>query len=89
MTIVCEMDQTMRSFVRTYAQSSRSLNACMDAPISSLIIDIDNQTEGFDDFDDMTITSFTSKAKESKKWANRAKADEEPYEMLSLNWEEL
>ncbi|KAH7665753.1 Myb/SANT-like domain-containing protein [Dioscorea alata] len=52
MAIVCGNDQAMGSFARTGSQSSRSLGACMDQPPTSPVIDLDNQTQGFDDFDD-------------------------------------
>lgn len=57
----------------------------MDPSPTSLVFDLDNQTQEFDDFDDIapsqlpssdTPTSSTSMAKVSKKWAKRGKADE-------------
>ena len=86
MAIICGNDQEMGSFARTGAQSSRRLGARMDPPPTSPVIDLDNQTQGLDDFDDIALnqppsnntpTSFTSKAKASKKRAKRAKANEE------------
>ncbi|KAH7690228.1 hypothetical protein IHE45_02G033100 [Dioscorea alata] len=58
----------------------------MDQPPTSPVIDLDNQTQGFDDFDDFapsenptndTPTTTTSTAKKGKKRAKHANADEE------------
>ncbi|KAH7658062.1 hypothetical protein IHE45_17G062000 [Dioscorea alata] len=84
--IVCGNDQATGSFARTGSQSSRSLGARMDQPPTSPVIDLDNQTQGFDDFDDFapsenptndTPTTATSTAKKGKKRAKHANADEE------------
>ncbi|XP_039133242.1 phosphoenolpyruvate carboxylase kinase 1-like [Dioscorea cayenensis subsp. rotundata] len=52
MAIVCGNDQVTGPFARKGAQSSRSLGARMDQPPTSPVIDLDNQPQGFDDFDD-------------------------------------
>ena len=76
MAIVCGNDQATGSFARKGAQSSRSLGARMDQPPTSPVIDLDNQPQGFDDFDDYessecptndTPTTATSTAKKCKK----------------------
>ncbi|KAH7685753.1 hypothetical protein IHE45_04G061100 [Dioscorea alata] len=86
MAIVCGNDQATGSFARMGSQSSRSLGARMEQPPPTPIIDLDNQTQGFNDFDEVgqsqspindAPTSSTSKPKEGKKRAKRAKADEE------------
>ena len=86
MAIVCGNDQATESFARTGSQDSRSLGARMEQQPTSPIIDLDNQTQGFNGFDDAapsqspmndTPTSSTSKTNESKKRAKRAKGDEE------------
>ncbi|KAH7655487.1 hypothetical protein IHE45_18G014000 [Dioscorea alata] len=74
MAIVCGSDQATGSFARTGSQSSRSLGARMDQPPTSPVIDLDNQTQGFDDFDDFapsdnptndTPTTATSMARKA------------------------
>ncbi|KAH7691710.1 Myb/SANT-like domain-containing protein [Dioscorea alata] len=86
MAIVCGNDQATGSFARTGSQSSRSLGARMDQPPTSPVIDLDNQTQGFDDFDDFapsdnptndTPTTATSTARKGKKRVKHANADEE------------
>ncbi|KAJ0972135.1 hypothetical protein J5N97_020094 [Dioscorea zingiberensis] len=80
MAIVCGNDQATGSFARAASQSSRSLEAQMEAPPTSPIINLCNQTQGLDDFDNVapsqppttdTQTSSTSKAKEGKKGGKR------------------
>lgn len=69
-------DQATWSFGRIGSQSSRGLGAHMEQPPTSQIIDLDNHTQGFNEFDEIapiqlptndTPTSSTSKAKESEK----------------------
>lgn len=77
MSIVYGNDQANGSFVKTGSQSSRRLDASMKQQPTSLVIDLDNQTQtqGFNDFDEVvssqppingTPTGSTSKAKEGK-----------------------
>ncbi|KAH7655942.1 hypothetical protein IHE45_18G045900 [Dioscorea alata] len=86
MAIVCGNDQATGSFARSGAQSSRSLGAQMEPPPTSPVINLDNQTQGFDNFDDIaptqppnndTPTSSTCMARDGKKRGKRAKAEEE------------
>lgn len=53
MTIVCGNGQAMGSFARSCAQSSRSLGAKMEPPPTLPIINLDNQIQDFDNFDDI------------------------------------
>lgn len=56
MVIVCVNDLAMGSFTRIFAKISRSLGACMEPPLTSPVIDLDNHNQGLDDFDDNTLT---------------------------------
>ncbi|KAH7675715.1 SH2 domain-containing protein [Dioscorea alata] len=56
MAIVCGNDQATGSFARSGTQSSGSLGAQMEPPPTSPVINLDNQTQGFDSFDDIAPT---------------------------------
>ena len=78
-TIVYGNDQAIGSFVRTSLQNFRSLGARMEQSLTSSMVDLDDQTQGFNDFDDIALsqpfnndasTSSTSKAFEVKNEQN-------------------
>ena len=94
MAVVCGNNQATRSFARTGAHSSRRLGTQREPPPTSSVINLDNQTQGFDDFDDFapthpptnnTPTSSTSKAKEGKNDENALRWRKKSCKILNIN----